>query len=49
MQMSTLKGWHGELPEEAPKEELRHLTQKGTIQSYYSHLQHTSSIFLNKM
>lgn len=30
MQMSTLKGWHGGHLEEAPKEELRHLTPKGT-------------------
>lgn len=31
MQMSTLKGWHGGHQEEAPKEELRHLTLKGMI------------------
>lgn len=49
MQMSTLKGWHGELLEEAPKGELKHLTQKGTVDGYHSHLQHTSCISLNTM
>lgn len=49
MQMSTLKGWRGELPEEAPKEELKHLTPKGTVESYYLHLQNISGIFPNNM
>lgn len=38
MQMSTLKGWHGGHLEEAPKGELKHLTQKGmfAIHIYYT-------------
>ncbi len=45
MQMSTLKGWHGGHLEEAPKEELRRLIQKG---SYCSRMSFTydAHIFL---
>lgn len=32
-QTSTLKGWHGGLLEEAPKEELKHLTPKGAVRA----------------
>lgn len=38
MQMSTLKDWHGELPEEAPKEGLKHLILKGKRVIYNTHL-----------
>lgn len=49
MQMSTLKGWHGGHLEEAPKEELRHLTLRGivTVGVCHSHLLHTSFFPLN--
>lgn len=40
MQMSTSKGWRGELLEEAPKVELKHLTQKGTVDHHPSDFQH---------
>lgn len=36
MQMNTLKGWHGGHLEEAPKEELRHLTPKGTVVIFFT-------------
>lgn len=39
MQMSTLKGWHGGLLGEAPKEEPRRLTPKGTIDTCHLHMQ----------
>lgn len=35
-QMSTLKGWHGGLLGEAPKEEPRRLTPKGTIDTCHA-------------
>lgn len=38
-QMSTLKGWHGGLLGEAPKEEPRRLTPKGTIDTCHLHMQ----------
>lgn len=43
MRMSTSKGWHGGHPGEAPKEELRHLTPKGTGGAHRSHPLDTSS------
>lgn len=38
MQMSTLRGWHGGLLEEDPKEELKLLIPKGTVARFVIHI-----------
>lgn len=45
MQMSILKGWHGGLLEEAPKEELRRSTQRGIVGGFPLKCSFSSHLF----